>query len=247
MHKTIQKFKNRLNFILNPSFIEKKSILDSVEYIAKKYNNILKNKKLLDIGCGSKPYQNLFQTMHITYEGIDFEKYSTNLTYQLSKPDYYFNSNYMKSFRLRQFGKASYDIIVGFQILEHHAKPEVFFAEAARVLKKSGILIISFPFIWELHEEPYDYQRLTQYKIEQLCQENNLMIIEIIKRGNILSVTSQLINLSFLNTNLPKLLKKLILVILLIPFQCIAYVFDLFHVNPNRKIFLGYTIVIKKN
>lgn len=147
---------------------------------------------------------------------------------------------------MSQFKNNSYYILVTFQVLEHHQRPKIFFAEAARILKKSGILIISFPFIWELHEGPNDFQRLTHYKIQELCNDNNLKIVEQIKRGGLLSAISQLVNFSLANANMPKFIKVVLYLLFLLPFQYFAYIYENIFSKPERKIFLRYTFLLQK-
>lgn len=237
--------KRKFKYFIHPSFIEKQSILVSIKYLIKKYDKKLQYKKLLDVGCGSKPYAPLFKKINVTYESIDFKEYSRHPSFEL--PDFYFNKNYKKDFKLSQFKNNSYDIITAFQVLEHHEKCEVFFSEANRILKKGGYLMVSFPFIWELHEEPNDFQRLTHYKIEKLCIKNNFKILESIKRGSLLSTLSQLTNTALISTKIPKTIKIVIyLIFFLLPFQYFAYMCDFVFRNPERKVFLGYTILIKK-
>ena len=43
------------------------------------------------------------------------------------------------------FSNESFDVIVSLQVIEHLKKPESFFKETKRVLKKEGVLIISTP------------------------------------------------------------------------------------------------------
>jgi len=246
----IDKNSNKINgitkYYLSPIFIEKHGILQSIKFLLNKYNKELQNKKLLDIGCGSKPYECLFKKFNITYEGIDFREYSKNISFELNKPDFYFHKDYKKNFKMPQFKNESYDIITAFQILEHHERPEIFFSEAGRILKKGGYLIVSFPFIWELHEEPNDFQRLTHYKIQKLCGDNSMVILETIRRGGILSTLIQLTSLALLNSTLPKMIRKGLRRIFLLPSQYLAYFYETSLPYSKRKIFLGYTFLIKK-
>jgi len=244
--KNLNKINRVINYYLSPIFIEKHSILQSIKFLLDKYNKELQNKKLLDIGCGSKPYESFFKKLDIIYKGIDLKEFSKNLSFELNKPDFYFHKNYKKDFKMPQFKNDSYDIITAFQILEHHEKPELFFSEAGRILKKGGYLIISSPFIWELHEEPNDFQRLTHYKIQKLCGENSMVILETIRRGGILSTLSQLANLSLLDSILPKMIRKGLYRIFLLPCQYLAYFYETFLPYSKRKIFLGYTFLIIK-
>ena len=135
--------KERIKYYINPDFLEKSGIVNSINYLLKKYENNLKRKSLLDIGCGSKPYQYFFDKLKINYAGIDFTNFSPNYSFTQLKPDFYFYNNYKKNFKLSQFKNSSFDIVTAFQVLEHHEKPEVFFNEVKRILRPGGFLIIS--------------------------------------------------------------------------------------------------------
>ena len=236
----------KIKYYLNPAFIEKQSILKSVKYLINKYKKELSDKSLLDIGCGSNPYRSFFERLNMDYKGIDFKDYSANFSFGRKEPDFYFDENYKKDFKLPQFGNESYDILAAFQVIEHHKNIDMFFSEVKRILKKGGYLILSFPFIWELHEEPNDFQRLTHYKIRNICGHYNFKIVEQIKRGSSLSTISQLINLSLFNTKIPEIIKLIIYLIFLLPFQYLTYIYDSISSNPKRKVFLGYTFLLQK-
>lgn len=61
-----------------------------------------------------------------------------------------------------------FDLILCFETLEHTKKPWVIAKEIKRVLKKSGILIVSTPFNHPLHFHPSDYYRYTPYGLAEL-------------------------------------------------------------------------------
>jgi SAM-dependent methyltransferase len=59
----------------------------------------------------------------------------------------------------------SIDGVVMLSVLEHIPHPEQAIAEAARVLRPEGRLIIEIPFLYPLHDQPHDYQRWTRHGI----------------------------------------------------------------------------------
>jgi len=61
-----------------------------------------------------------------------------------------------------QFKDNSFDTIKATELFEHVEKPEDGIRECFRVLKTGGHFIISAPFLYPIHGDPFDYQRWTQ-------------------------------------------------------------------------------------
>ena len=125
---------------------------------------------ILDVGCGQKPYLDLFK-YSTKYIGIDFPSFSQNKDFAIDKPDYYFGDKYTKDFLLT-FPDNSFSHTVAFQTLEHHPEPFIMAAEMVRVTKPGGYIMISVPFLGGLHEEPHDYQRFTKYGLTKLFERH---------------------------------------------------------------------------
>ena len=107
------------------------------------------NLKILDIGCGNKPFLNLFDK-NDNYIGIDFSQDSCADIIQDLNKDFPFDNNY-------------FDIIIISETLEHLPDPLKVLNETSRVLKRNGIIFISTPFCLNIHGRPYDYYRYTEY------------------------------------------------------------------------------------
>jgi SAM-dependent methyltransferase len=135
---------------------------------------------LLDVGCGDRPYQAVFTNVKF-YVGID----------RPSAVDVARSNNAKRRRAIDVAGSAEalpfcnecFDTVLATQLIEHIAHPGLFFAEATRVLKPHGCLIITFPLIGPLHEEPHDYFRYTEHGIEVFCRENELRIERVEKMG----------------------------------------------------------------
>jgi len=63
--------------------------------------------------------------------------------------------------------------------MEHLAEPKFFLSECFRILKPDGIIFITVPFMWHVHEEPYDYFRYTRYGLEYIMKKTGFIEIEI--------------------------------------------------------------------
>lgn len=200
--------------------------------------------KILDVGCGEKPFVDLFSDSE--YLGIDFTDYSKNRDAGTGKPDYFFDDEYKKTHTL-PFENDSFDHTVSFQVLEHHPEPEILISEMARITKRDGFVLITCPFIYALHEEPNDFQRLTEYKLKNLFEKNNCEIIEIKKQGSFFSAVSMLANeqLNYFaargrfNYFIAAIFYPLFLI-----HQYTSILMDAFF--RSEKVFINYAILVRK-
>jgi SAM-dependent methyltransferase len=62
---------------------------------------------------------------------------------------------------------ASVDCVLLCEVLEHLQQPENALAEAARLLKPGGRIILSMPFLYPVHADPLDYQRWTASRFHE--------------------------------------------------------------------------------
>lgn len=154
---------------------------------------------LVDVGCGQKPHQDLFPGIS-RYEGIDFPGFSTNKDFATGTPDFIFPSSYTVDWVL-PFADASYDHAAAFEVIEHHPEPAVALQEMARVVRPGGFVYLSWPFIFPLHEEPYDHFRYTHYSMERLAKSAGLETVGFWRTGGLVAVLVTLANggLAFLH------------------------------------------------
>jgi len=59
----------------------------------------------------------------------------------------------------------SVDRIICIVVLEHTRDPKRVLGEFARIMKPGARLHLVVPFLWEEHQQPYDYHRFTRYGI----------------------------------------------------------------------------------
>jgi SAM-dependent methyltransferase len=149
--------------------------------------------RLLDVGCGDKPYEATFRPFVAEYIGIEHEGVfaTTNASAGERRPDVYYDGSRLP------FEDGSFDTVLSIQVLEHTPRPQALLAEMARVLRADGLLILSAPFSGRLHEEPYDYFRYTPHGLRAMCSDAGLEVTEVSAQGNIWSVIGHKLN-SFL-------------------------------------------------
>jgi len=139
--------------------------------------------RLLDIGCGSKPYQNLFHVEE--YLGLDID---SEYSRKRGIADYFYDGNTFP------VGTESFDSALCNQVLEHVFNPDAFLSEIYRVLKRDGKLLLTVPFVWDEHEQPSDYARYSSFGLKALLEKNGFRIIQHERIGADASILFQLIN-----------------------------------------------------
>jgi len=233
----------KIRFYISPYFISRFYLLRGVQFIVKKYEF---KGSTLDIGCGSKPYRDLFNKVK-EYKGIDFKDYSVNKDFSFGKPDYFFSNEYSKTLIL-PFKNESFDNVVSFQVLEHHPNPQKLISEMLRVVKKGGCILLTAPFLGGIHEEPHDYQRFTKYGLIELFKPYKCEILEIKEQGALFSTISMFLN-EYLNSFAANnKLSYFISVLIYLPFILFSYISLLLDkIFKSNKILFNYLILVKKN
>lgn len=127
--------------------------------------------KLLDIGCGNKPYKILFD-QHVTdYVGCDIIQSSEQIV------DFICPANKLC------FEDNSFDTVFSTQVMEHVADYGGMIDESFRIMKSGAYGIFTMPFCWELHEEPYDFFRFSKYGLEEIFKRKGFKLIYIKSNG----------------------------------------------------------------
>lgn len=68
------------------------------------------------------------------------------------------------------FEDGRFDAAFLLEVLEHVATPDLAISELYRVLKPGGRLVLSTPFVFEIHEAPHDYFRFTEHGLRFLLR-----------------------------------------------------------------------------
>jgi SAM-dependent methyltransferase len=73
-------------------------------------------------------------------------------------------------------------------VAEHVAGLPLLFSEVARVLAPEGHLILGVPFLFPVHEAPFDYWRMTDSGLRYLCDSASLEIVSVKAYGGYIAV-----------------------------------------------------------
>lgn len=149
-----------LGAFINPFFLARRQLWREI-----KAANAFCEGPLLDVGCGSKPYRSLFKG---TYIGLDV--YS-DATRRGGTADVFYGG---KNF---PFQDGSFNSVICNQVLEHVFNPGGFLAEIRRVLVPGGKLLLTVPFVWDEHEQPYDYARYSSFGLRALLEQHGFRVI----------------------------------------------------------------------
>lgn len=156
-----------LGALINPYFIGRSGLLKSLRRFAPEMRG-----SILDLGCGTKPYEELFSNA-TSYLGCDVE-YSKTF-YTDSKVDCVYDGKHLP------FADKEFDCIVSFETFEHIFNLDEVMREIHRVTKPSGSLLISIPFGFPEHVEPYDFARYTSFGIQHILKQCGYEIVNVEK------------------------------------------------------------------
>lgn len=139
--------------LASPFFLAKRGLRNGLKAHAGALRGLI-----LDIGCGTKPYRNLFPGNE--YLGIEVARESRFGSDR--EPDAYYDGKHLP------IPDQSVESVLCSQVLEHVFEPAEFLAEIHRVLKPGGRLLLTVPFVWDEHEQPFDYARYSSFGLRHL-------------------------------------------------------------------------------
>jgi SAM-dependent methyltransferase len=168
-----------LGVFINPFYFARRSLYANVKRLAPHISG-----NILDVGCGQKPYKHLFQ--YRQYIGIEVAQEGHDHTNE--DIDLYYDG------RNIPFDAGRFDAAITSQVLEHVFTPHEFLQEIHRVLKPEGKLLLTVPFVWDEHEQPFDYARYSSFGLKDLLEKNGFTIVEHIKSAQDVRVIFQLVN-----------------------------------------------------
>ena len=137
---------------------------------------------VLDVGCGAQPYR------HLLPPRVDLPGHRLLRGRRAISATRCPIPLIMKGIAGRS-PTGSVDVVLCTETLEHVSEPSVFLAEAIRVLKHGGCLILTVPFSARWHYIPHDYWRFTPSGLERLLSAAGFgRHIAVFARGNALTV-----------------------------------------------------------
>jgi SAM-dependent methyltransferase len=175
------------------SYLVRNRLLHGIQQYATRLDG-----KMLDFGCGSKPYKSLFTVSE--YVGLDF--HSDGHDHTTEQIDVFYDGITIP------FPNEIFDSVFSSEVFEHVFNLEQILLEINRVMKKGGLILITCPFAICEHEQPNDYARYTSFAIKHLMEKNGFEIIAFEKLGTSIDVIVQ-IRLTYFHNNIMPLISRI--------------------------------------
>lgn len=220
------------SLFINPFFFTRYALIKNIRPLVSQLTG-----KLLDFGCGRKPYRKMFQVTE--YTGVDIADSGHEHTY--SDVDVYYDG------RSLPFENETFDALFCSEVLEHVFNPDEVLPEINRVLKKKARVLITVPFCWNEHEIPFDYARYSSFGIKHLLEKHGFRVLKLTKSGNFARVNMQLWALYFFE--LFRGLGKtgyMFSLLFIIPVNLVGSVLLLFF-PVNKSMYFSNIIMAEKN
>lgn len=175
-------FPTPLSIVLHPDYIIRRGLAKAVSKEAKDFTG-----RTMDFGCGSKPYRRAFVNSS-EYIGVDIETSGHDHKKLNSTVDIFYDGETLP------FENEHFDSVVAFEVFEHVFTPEVILPEIYRVLREGGRVLVTTPFVWPEHEEPYDYARYSTFGLKHLFEKHGFKVVKVSKIGNSYEIAFQLLS-----------------------------------------------------
>lgn len=119
------------------------------DFYQRKCTAIDKGRSLLDLGGNKSAKRGSF----------NIHDHTDNVTYLNYSPKY--SPDIIGDAHNLPFSESSYDFIICSELFEHLNNPQQVLSECYRILKPGGQLLITVPFMFPIHPDPYDFGRYT--------------------------------------------------------------------------------------
>lgn len=166
-----------LGLLLNPFHIARSGLLRAIRRVA----GDVRGGRLLDVGCGSQPYRSYFRVDF--YVGMEIPRPES-----IQRVECYYDG------QIFPFADGCFDTVLASQVLEHVFEPQLFLSEIRRALRPGGQLILTVPFAWDEHEQPWDFARYSTFGLRHLLEQHGFTVLRQEKLGADFSALAQLLN-----------------------------------------------------
>jgi SAM-dependent methyltransferase len=221
-----------LAILTNPYFFIRRGLFRGIDRHAHRLRG-----RLLDFGCGRKPYQSLFAVSE--YVGMDIA--SSGHDHAGESIDVFYDGTHIP------FPDGHFDSVFASEVLEHVFNLDEVLGELWRVMKPGAMALFTLPFVWAEHEAPYDCARYTSFAMKRALERQGFTILTMDKAGGYIEVIFQMCNAYVFENILPsnRWLRQLMVPIAVAPTTAAGLL--LARLLPaDHSLFLSHIIVAQK-
>jgi SAM-dependent methyltransferase len=137
---------------------------------------------VLDVGAGDAPYRELFE--HTNYRTLEWHA---------SEHEGAEGADILASADAVPVDDESCDAVLLTEVLEHIPEPLAVLRELRRILRPGERLVLTVPFVWQLHELPHDYYRFTDAGLRSLLDRAGFVDVEVHGRNDCFTTVAELL------------------------------------------------------
>jgi SAM-dependent methyltransferase len=138
--------------------------------------------RVLDAGAGTAPYRELFAA----------HDYTTTDWANTPHPEA-LQADVIAPIHDLPLEDGSFDAVICSEVVEHLDDPVAALVELRRVVRPGGTAWVTAPFVWEFHEEPYDFFRYTRHGLRGVLERAGFEAVEVEPFGGCFSTVAQLL------------------------------------------------------
>jgi SAM-dependent methyltransferase len=215
-----------LDLLVNPFYFARKGLHQHIVALAPSVHG-----RLLDVVAAPSPIKN---TLYSEYIGLDMQGRNKHA-------DRFYDG---KTF---PFSDGEFDAVLTSEVLEHVFNPDEFLSEINRVLRDGGVLLLTVPFVWDEHEQPFGYAPYSSFGLRHLLESHGFEIIEHGKTMDDIRVIFQLVNAYIYKKTVTGSWRTnlLLTVILMAPFNVLGELFA--RILPNNSDFYLDNIILARS
>ena len=201
-------------------------------FLNKEFSKIESNKRVLTIGSGGEINKLILDySMHNNFDITSFDI------------DDKMNPDILGDICSYDFANVKFDYIIIAEVLEHLHSPQKAVDNIYKILEEKGTVIVTVPFIFPIHETPYDYYRYTKYGLSFLFR--NFKDVDINERNSWIEAINVLfVRLVMDKKNMSRLFAPLFIIM---AFINLPFVYILSKIINTNFITSGYLLTAKKS
>ncbi len=132
--------------------------------------------KVLDVGCGGQPYRKLAERSGYQYYGVDISAQEG--------VDIFCTAALDVEIPIALQDAGPFDLVICTEVFEHVFDLHCAMANLKRLTASNGYLVVTTPFIYRLHEVPFDYWRPTPFALSRLASNHGFDIVKSLSLGS---------------------------------------------------------------